>query len=485
MSFLFEWSTMDGDRGEGNSVPANMAIFELQLKKRKKDPKVRPHEAHPEHEEILRQLPQTLGILRMDGCRCRTFPRLPTTIQEVYARQNDFFTLPDLSAHTDLIVLELADGRLETLDKPLPPNLARFNVEYNAIRTLHIPIWPYTLATIHMRGNSPSSVQNLMRSDGFHWTPPRPSTNVQSITEEEAQGNPEAPHPILGLPPIQPLPPQNQRPQQLQPPRQTVYENEQNVHDHGIQTSIQKNLDIILHAYPSVPSLTKQGLLQQIRNTHIRDQSLLESFTKKRPQERIAKEYAIRLQSPYSMFGHSLFHILERHWAFLNRLPTQHRQTALQRLEEECQDAKKNCTNGFVARMINVFVGLDERIVMKLESSQILQARVPLIMKQAREKGGWREGDEPWEWSRDCFNEVCKTLTECDERTIQKRREWLDPFFEGFVEAVLENGCTKSNVRHRWISLGIEQEQWAITQAEIRALPDPPPQIADSQDFTP
>ena len=142
-------------------------------------------------------------------------------------------------------------------------------------------------------------------------------------------------------------------------------------------------------------------------------------------------------------------------------------QTAIQRFEEEIADGKDHCTNGFMVRLCSVLLGLDENVQMQLNASQILQARIPQTMASKRKAGGWKEGQEPWEWSRNCFIETAKDLDECDVYTILERQKWLSPFLEGFEDELLKDCRISEDVATRWETWKLPDETWALAQCKL------------------
>jgi hypothetical protein len=139
-----------------------------------------------------------------------------------------------------------------------------------------------------------------------------------------------------------------------------------------------------------------------------------------------------------------------------------------------------------MVRMVNVLQGLDDKIVMKLETRQIMQTRVPLTMKKMRTKDNWKEGEEPWQWHVECFKETCKDLDDCEEGSVSGRREWLELFLDGFMNELLKgykpptDGHEVHSYRHAFIhrrfeELGLPQEEWAKAEA-VAALETAPVQ---------
>ena len=92
-------------------------------------------------------------------------------------------------------------------------------------------------------------------------------------------------------------------------------------------------------------------------------------------------------------------------------------------------------------------------------------------MIDIRKKSGYKEGEEPWQWSRDCFIAVAKELTKLDILIPSRRQEWLLPFYDGFIDDILKDE-TKSTAEHAWRTAGLPSERWAIDRAISYAEPD-------------
>lgn len=493
MAHLFTWTTITGEKHSSNEYPGPLeTILELILTKSYEyDIHVRYHQSHPEHESAMLNLPPNLEILRIDNCRIRTWPTLPTTIREVYADGNDFFRIPnDMSKYTQLIVLQLKNGRLEEFITVLPPNIAYCDISSNALNTIQIcnPIWPPTLTRINAELN-PSrlrvdpnkfkcyidTVSNAYTIQRGIFQPVNEIMRDEIIQQPVNRVNPRRvmqPTPVV---------------------KKTVYNNTQNVHDNGIQTSVAKNL-IYISSYSR--GLTSDEILDLFNTKTIVPSSCISKcipkfisrlFCKKKEEDTnesntqivlrsdvnesntqivlrpdVLNELKIRLSQPYSMHGYHMHTIIDGLFARISAFESiELRKTAIQRFEEEVLDGQYHCTNGFMVRMTNVLVGLDENIKMQLNPSEILQARIPATMKSKREAGNWREGYEPWQWFRDCFVETAKDLDDCDVNASSEREKWLEPFFSRFIDDLIEGCNTQEDVTNRWKEWGLPNEGWA------------------------
>ena len=466
----FFWTATNGKEFKSDTPPAetDTSVIELIFNRNKTRllrEKKRPHESFDIHEKTVLKLPSNLRVLRMTGCRIRTVPILPKSLVEFYAQECDFFEFRgvNFSEYPNLIVLELRDGRLERWNTQMPPTLARMNVEGNALRELTMLAYPNTLGSVHAYQNPEGMT---VRTD-----PPEFVNRVfanRAIRQQQLNF-------------AAPLPARN------------IADDTQNVHDHGVQTSTAKNIRYLTD-YCRTNRMTKAQLLDSMRkefNAHKLKpivkgfiNNFLHFFT--RGTNSIVDEIADRMNAPYSMHGTTVDKLVHNLWYRILDFPLETKKTALQRLYEEVTEARGMCTNGFMVRMVNVLQGLDDKIVMKLETRQIMQTRVPLTMKKMRTKGNWKEGEEPWQWHVECFKETCKDLDDCEEGSISGRREWLELFLDGFMDELLKgyqpptDGHEVHSYRHAFIhqrfeELGLPQEEWAKAEA-VAALETAPVQ---------
>ncbi len=456
---LFSWTTSDGMAVHRDVPPSatDTSIVELicrRNERRLKQEGYSRNESFPIHESTMKALPCNLAILRITGCRIRTFPSLPPSIVELYAEKNDFFHLPEnLASFTNLIVLELEDGRLEDLRPSLPPTLARCNVSGNALKKIHVDNFPMSLPVLSAYMNPTECTLKVTPREfetrvHFHANAHHPQFrwNAAAARVQGVQG---------------PIARGGGAPAGLRDGRNIAADN-QNVHDSGVQSSTALNIRYITSFGRHIPTRSKEQLFAAIRagfsaapviqpiqhegffkrvlnffrgTVPVRQTPVQANSTL---AEEIIREFDLRFKTPYSMHSTTALALCERLWARIEAFPPDTRETALQRLVEEIGEARHHCMNGFMVRMVNVLQGLDENIIMRLLPRQIMQQRVPLTMRKKREKGGWEEGQEPWQWSRDCFVETCKDLDDCEERDAMRRREWLDPFYEGFVDELVK-----------------------------------------------
>ncbi len=424
---------------------------------------VRSCDSYAAHEAAMAALPPRLEVLRMDNCRIRTWPQLPLSIREVYAEGNDFFHIPsDMSQYIHLIVLELSNGRLEDFITVLPSSLARANVSSNALSLIRIDgEWPTTLNALYARANpsrmkrEPTQYANRIDIAAHSMTIPRREPTAPDLLPfVRLQRNLPPILNIIDLP---------------RPP--TVYANTQNVHDSGVQSATRKNLAYLAgfsqgrtfeQMFSSVQSIS---MLTKITNMFKKHKITTEKISLR---SNVLNELKQRMSHPYSMHGYHINVIIDGLWTRICAMKGEAQLTAIKRFEEEVLDGAEHCTNGFMVRLCNVLLGLDENIQMRLNPSEILQARVPQTMKTKREAGGWKEGEEPWQWSRDCFIETVKDLDECEVEAITTRQQWLTPFLEGFEEDLIKDCEEEEQVRVRWNEWGLPEEPWALQHCLIR-----------------
>lgn len=448
---------------EGDTLPApTEPVVELILNRnsaRLAADGVRPHLGHPVHEAAMRaELPASLQILRIDGCRIRTWPtRLPLGLLEFYARGCDFFTLPDLSAYTSLIVIEMPDNRIERLTQPLPPNLVRLSLTSNCLYTVTIPK-PDSLVNIGLYHNR--SLLEILQNERSIYTARCRDIRQAAMRalgpafREDAVEYPAPPQSALPTWVINEVAPQYftewmRPPARLAAPAPTIrpknaYENSQNVHDPGIQGSTRSNLNYIAGYRPEVPPNPR--LLEEI-----------EAEPLLRSGDIVITSLRERLAIPYSMHGHTIREIVDRLWLRICDFPDTVRPEVLRRFREEVLEAHKFCMNGFMVRMANVLVGFDENIVMQLRPTQIIQARIPATMKRLRDALDSPAGEEPWTYWRDCTVQTWTDMEEVD-MDVAEREVWLTPL----IEPMLDFLCTEPRA--------IKADEVAIGEAMNAAL---------------
>lgn len=466
----FSWRSTTGPLQHADHLPDPIEpVVELIFNRcpnRLKQDGVRPHEAHPLHEAAMRaELPTSLQILRVDGCRLRTWPqRLPRNLLEFYASGCDFFSVPDLSAWLHLIVLEMPDNRAETLNNPLPPTLARLSLESNTLHEVRTT-QPETLASVSFRNNPGLSA--IVERDRLSYKRMCDAAFGAAVERARLEGRVLDPRTFTAYPPRPPssLPAwvlysmftifqyENvMRPGLLQDggndgvfrpqlpniipvtPVPNPYTNRQNVHDSGIQESTRNNLRYIATYKPDVP-LNPQ-IINTIASTLAENATLIRSltrqftqlFTTRRLEDPVITALREQIDTPYSMYGYTIRDIVDRLWLRIMDFPEPTRKEVIQRFTEEVLEARGFCANGFMVRMSNVLVGFDENCTMRLRPGQILQARIPATMKRLREaeRPPLMEGSEPWTFWRDCVVQTWVDMEDV-EMPHEERAEWLTP----------------------------------------------------------
>lgn len=453
---LFVWSTGHGERW-GNTPPdVSEPVLELSLHRH--SDRLRPSESHPEHEAAMRSpLPSTLRVLRLDNCRIRTFPQyLPTEIVELYASACDFFTLPDLSAYRHLIVLEMYDNRIERINAPLPPELARINLRQNALEMIaHPPIVvkPETLTSIDLSHNPEFERRAASAPE---WA--RPIRRLVPVRRPFDDGQVRRRGPPTGPPPVQPN-------------RDNVYTNTQNVHESGIQTSAKANLIYIANYSPTSRVKTIQETLASIR-THITRQYtarwlrvITGGFLSSLTAMRVDRELRIRTigdGNAYVMHGFTPAQIVERLWTRILAEEGASRPELIKRFAEEVLSSSSVCTNGFMTRMANVLIGFDSAVTMRLSPERIMQQRVPATLTRLRKALGITEDAvAPWEFWRDATVQTWNDMEDV-ELPVVDRREWLEPLVDEMLETLVA-GLTREN------QVGTESDKAAVEE-RIRSV---------------
>lgn len=400
---LFVWRSSGQTSQQWGDVapPATDLVIELIFQRNEailKRDGVPKHLGHPKHEAALAaQLPTTLQILRLDGCRVRTWPRqLPLGLVEFYASGCDFFRFPDLSAYTQLIAIEMPDNRIEEVTQPLPPNLARLNLDSNALFSV-TAVRPATLQNVSC-ANNPSLKTG--------WAAPaavvrRPFGRAPGPTTEAREVNP--------------------------------YKNDHSVHDSGIQGSTKANLTYIAGYKPDVQPFN--DLVKSIKRELLKDSPLwkrLWPLSIGSVEQAICNEVALRIGQSYVMHGFTPLEIVDRLWLRILDFPESVRKDVITRFVEEVHEATQHCTNGFMVRMANVLVGFDENIQMKMLPAQILQARVPATLERLRKALPPGE-PEPWTYWRDALKQTWEDMEEI-EMDMKDRGTWLQELFDPIAD---------------------------------------------------
>lgn len=433
---LFSWRCRGQPQQYGDRLPApTEPVIELILTRDSKRMKAEGHPqhlAHPAHESAMRgPLPATLRILRIDGCRIRTWPALPLSIHEFYASGCDFFTFPDLSAYGELIVIEMPDNRIEELVNPLPPTLARLNLSSNAIqKVMCVP--PTTLQNAQF-GNNPGLEKVAADEESKYRAAVRAAAAAQPPMPPPVRPSSSIPAWVAATAVVVHLANRMRpRDRHLEPAREVnPYKNDQNVHDTGIQDSTKENLTYLANYRPDVPpfkdiaAIIVRELSKEERKTRTWLSCLWDSVLGISYPSRVAQEVRLRCSQPYVMHGVMPAEIVDRLWLRIMDFEGETRDEVMKRFCDEVIDAAPHCTNGFMVRMANVLIGYDENCVMRMRPTQILQARVPATMARLRKKLGLAEGaTEPWTFWRDCVVQTWEDMEEVD-MDYRERSSWL------------------------------------------------------------
>lgn len=354
-------------------------------------------------------LPRNLQILRAEGCRLRTWPVLPPTILECYLSGNHFLSLPDLSSYANLIVLELADNSIPEIVNPLPPRLARLNLDCNALRHFNASLVPPTCSSISTYSNP---------VDFYTPRPVRPTRNP--VFEDE-------------------------------PPRPaTVYQDQHNVHDSGLQKSTKANIQYLVNYKPDVPE--NRDLWNTIDRAYadgswrlMHKLKRLVSASAELPGA-ILKSYA---QNPYIMHGVMFQTFVDRIWLRISdESDAEKKKELVRRFKEEVDEGNGHCTNGMMSRLANVFIGFDENVTLKLNFNQLISARISASQNRFRKTMNAIEGSEPTAFWVAVYKETVKDLVEF-EAEDEQYVAWLPPIAEIVLDDLFQsrNGVLPS-LRH-------------------------------------
>ncbi len=407
---FFTWTLEDGSVVHSDEPPTeDMPVIELILRRdeqRLKEEGLRLNMSFPIHERAMRQrLPESLYILRISGCRIRTFPTLPPNMIEFYADACDFFTLPDLSHLEDLLVMSFKNNRIEYITNPLPPNIVSMNLENNAlIRITGTKPETLDVKNVNVIGNP--NLQQVWGQTYEHRSTYTAHRNIHDHTYRHVT----TPRPI--------------------------HEDRQNVHDPGVQKSARTNFDVICkYKLKEIP--LRKNIVDIISSDMKRVYSkhwLHRLWMHVNPSHyNMLSELKSRISSPYSMHGYSLTHIIDRLWLRIMDLPKETRKDCIQRFVEEVEDSYGMCANGFATRMQNVLIGFDENVVVKLDPSVVIQSRIPATMNRIRKEKKYTEGEEPIDFWVDVINATMNDMDDIN-MDIGQRFIWLYPLLDSIID---------------------------------------------------
>jgi hypothetical protein len=471
---LFVWRCGNANQEAWGDTPppASEPVLELTLQRsavRFKAEGIRACDAHPKHEAAMAApLPASLLILRLDGCRIRRFPVLPIGIHEFYAAACDFFSLPDLSAYQNLIAIEMPDNRLETLNNPLPPTLARLNLNGNALREIQCSK-PATLTSIDI-GSNPG-IRNTLEHEALV---------LQADTQRAAAG---VPLPVRTSAIVGWILPYAQFPMRrvavvaaavVNAKEVNPYKNDHNVHDSGIQESTKANLTYIANYKPDVPPFA--NLLGEIHRELSNDLPWMLRWwpicNRVGNAGIITTELALRLNQSYVMHGFMPAEIVDRLWLRIMDFTGETRKEVLKRFVDEVLEAKDHCTNGFMVRMANVLIGYDDNVCMKMRPAQIMQARVPASLARLRKAASLTdEQPAPWTLWRDAILQTWTDMEEID-MLAKDRDTWL----QGLVDNILDE-LVKDMTRQDRVAGALDQK--IADRIEVAGLNKPAKPVGD------
>jgi hypothetical protein len=401
-------------------------IFELIMvrdKNRFQREGIRQHQSHPKHEEVSASIPSNVRILRAEGCKLRTFPKFPPTIQECYLNSNHFLDLPDLGAFANLIVLELADNSIASIHRPLPPTLVRLNLDCNALRSFSAAVVPRSCVNISTYCNPLDPYSRVARRNPF-------GPGGAADEEEERPKN--------------------------------VYENQHNIHDSGVQKSTKANILYLVNYKPDVPF--NENLWKDIDNAYGANKSWMRNMVSFFGQNAandtpgtILQSYAV---NPYIMHGVTFVNLVDRIWLRIQDMTDKDKKDELlRRFREEVTEGNGHCTNGMMVRLVNVFLGFDDNVVVKLNANQILSARIPATQERFRKSMNLTEGAETVEFWQACYKETLKDLEEL-EVGDSDACHWLLPLAEPILDHIF--------VTEKWDTLP------SALRPQLFRLPPPP-----------
>jgi hypothetical protein len=157
--------------------------------------------------------------------------------------------------------------------------------------------------------------------------------------------------------------------------RNNVFKNSQNVHNHSIESSVEKIIEYI-SSYVSKKSYTfdkvKDELEEMIKN-HEKYTILKDSIT------RITIDRAI-----YGRLNYTLSAIITKMWSYIQ--DSEYKEELEKRLIEELVESYNKCSSGYVSRIVNTISGFGEMSVQISFEDQIVSVLESRLNKQIYEE---------------------------------------------------------------------------------------------------
>ena len=342
--------------------------------------------------------------------------------------RNHYLELPDLSAFANLIVLELDDNSIAAIDKPLPPTLARLNLDCNALRKLDRTLIPATC----------TSVSDFSNPVSFFWKPP--VVHRVHFGGVGGRGGDDDP-----------------------PKAANVYVNAHNIHDSGVQGSTKANIAYLVNYRKEVPY--NPALFDEINAVYSPVKAKITSCFSVSVNVNTTDPtlpgniLRVQAQTPYIMHGVTFKDLVDRIWLRIKDTADPETKSELQkRFAEEVKEGRAHCMNGMMVRLVNVFLGFDPNVQVKLNPNQILQARVPATMERIKKQMGLKEGDgEPLEFWLRCYKETIQDLEDLEVglRASEGEAEafWHYEDWEPWITPLADPILDELYDRHGWTTM--------------------------------
>jgi hypothetical protein len=225
----------------------------------------------------------------------------------------------------------------------------------------------------------------------------------------------------------------------IEPWSKNVYMNDQNIHDSGVQKSTKQNILYLVDYKKDIPE--NKNLLNDICKKYRTFFSINDN------PGNILKSYTT---NSYIMHGVSFIHLVDRIWLRINNIEDNEKRNELfKRFKEEVHEGNGHCLNGMMVRLVNIFIGFDENIVVRLNPNQVLSARIPATLERQRKLMNLIEGNESTTFWLAVYKETVKDLEELD---VEKDNHvvWLLPLVEPILDDIfIKNGWDKCPVSKR------------------------------------
>lgn len=169
----------------------------------------------------------------------------------------------------------------------------------------------------------------------------------------------------------------------------SLYEDKQNVHRIEVDDSI-KNFIKTLSLYRDM--CCKQ-VTDEDENIFNSIENILINMLIEEEKKLFIKQTLTRIYLDTKLYeGYRLVTIFVKSWEYINNHPN--KEELIKRLIEEIIEMKDTCSTGHIARLINVFSGLDDNIEIKFNLKSIIQTKINFLLENKIRKENENKQDE-------------------------------------------------------------------------------------------